>query len=105
MRKILTLSMVASAALMVAGCGGNKAANNVVVDNTAMDTTYDANAADMSMDTNMTMDTNMAGGNASSNTTRSNTSGNAAHTTTSTTTTHTTTSTSNSAAARPGNHH
>lgn len=102
MRKILTLSMVAGAALMVAGCGGNKAANNVVVDNTAMDTTYDANAADMSMDTNMTMDTNMAGGNASSNTTRGNTTGNATHTTS--TTTHTTT-TSNSTAARPGNHH
>ena len=43
MRKILTLSMVAGAALAVAACGGgNKAANNTAVDNTATDTTYDA---------------------------------------------------------------
>jgi len=44
MRKILTLSMVAGAALAVAACGGgNKAANNTAVDNTAADTTYSGN--------------------------------------------------------------
>jgi hypothetical protein len=91
MRKILTLSMVAGAALMVAGCGGgNKAANNLVVDNTAADMSYSGN--DTTMDTNFTMDTNLAGGNASG--------GNMSTSNSTTTTTTTNTTTSHS-----GNHH
>ena len=59
MRKILTASMVAGAALLVAACGGND--TNVTTTNTDLgnDTMMDANATgDMGMDTNMTMDAN-----------------------------------------------
>jgi len=58
MRKILTASMVAGAALLVAACGGGE--TNVSTTNTDLgnDTMMDANASDMGMDTNMTMDAN-----------------------------------------------
>ena len=58
MRKILTSSMIAGAALLVAACGsGETAANNTATDNMGGDTMMDANA-DMGMDTNMSMDAN-----------------------------------------------
>jgi hypothetical protein len=59
LKKLATGSMIAGAALFVAACGGG--ASNTATTNTDMgnDTMYDANA-DMGMDTNMTMDENMA---------------------------------------------
>ena len=71
--KVMTGSMIAGAALLVAACGGgeNAEANNMAMDNMAMDpmmdgTTNDVTAVDagtgmdanMSMDANMTMDAN-----------------------------------------------
>ena len=77
--KMLTGSMVASAALLVAACGGTETAetdNTMATDMNAMDpamtgTTNDVSAIDaatgadanMAMDANMGMDANMAGGN------------------------------------------
>jgi len=58
MRKILTSSMIAGAALLVAACGGETAVNNTVDANLTEDPMMDANATDMGMDTNMTMDAN-----------------------------------------------
>ncbi|HYI63801.1 MAG TPA: hypothetical protein VEW71_02835 [Allosphingosinicella sp.] len=61
MRKILTASMIAGAALMVAACGGaDTAANNTAATDMGNDTMMDANATDMGMDTNMTMDANVS---------------------------------------------
>ena len=59
MRKILTSSMIAGAALLVAACGGtDTAANNTADTNMGEDTMMDANA-DQGMDTtNMSMDAN-----------------------------------------------
>ena len=60
MRKILTASMVAGAALLVAACGGTEtAANNTAATDLGNDVSMDANMTDMGMDTNMTMDANM----------------------------------------------
>ena len=59
MRKILTSSMIAGAALLVAACGGaDTAVNNTADTNLTEDPMMDANATDMGMDTNMTMDAN-----------------------------------------------
>lgn len=92
-KKVMTGSMVAGAALLVAACGGNKTdeANNTATTDmnmTDMGTTNDVTAIDGAngMDANMTMDANMSGnmggdmgGNAStttnSTTTTTNTSG------------------------------
>ncbi|HYN47088.1 MAG TPA: hypothetical protein VES64_10390 [Allosphingosinicella sp.] len=58
MRKILTSSMVAGAALLVAACGGaDTTANTTNMGDLGNDTMMDANA-DMGMDTNMSMDAN-----------------------------------------------
>ncbi len=58
MRKILTSSMVAGAALLVAACGGaDTTANTTNMGDMGNDTMMDANA-DMGMDTNMSMDAN-----------------------------------------------
>ena len=51
MRKILTSAMVAGAALMVAACGGDTEVNNTAATDLGND---------MSMDANMTMDSNMS---------------------------------------------
>ena len=60
MRKILTASMIAGAALLVAACGGaDTAANNTAASDLGNDVSMDANMTDMGMDTNMTMDANM----------------------------------------------
>jgi len=60
MRKILTSSMVAGAALLVAACGGtDTAANTTNMSDMGNDTMMDTNA-DMGMDTNMSMDANAA---------------------------------------------
>lgn len=60
MRKILTASMIAGAALLVAACGGaDTAANNTATTDLGNDVSMDANMTDMGMDTNMTMDANM----------------------------------------------
>ena len=71
--KVLTGSMVASAALLVAACGGTETAetdNTMATDMNAMDpamtgTTNDVSAIDAATgaDANMSMDGNMAGGN------------------------------------------
>lgn len=79
--KIMTGSMVASAALLVAACGGSETAetNNTMTEMDTTDpmmdgTTNDVTAVDgamgtdanMAMDSNMTMDSNMSGDNMSS---------------------------------------
>lgn len=62
MRKILTSSMIAGAALLVAACGGNEAeTNNAAMTDLGNDTTMDMNATDMGMDMNMG-DANMTNG-------------------------------------------
>ena len=70
MRKILTSSMIAGAALLVAACGGtDTAANNTVDTNMGDDTMMDANA-DQGMDTtNMGMDANATSTDANATTT------------------------------------
>ena len=61
MRKILTSSMIAGAALLVAACGGNEAeTNNAAMTDLGNDSTMDMNATDMGMDMNMG-DANMTG--------------------------------------------
>lgn len=72
--KVMTGSMIAGAALVVAACGSNDNAANNMTDMNAADTmmdgtTNDVTAVDagtgmdnnMAMDTNMTMDANMTG--------------------------------------------
>ena len=61
MRKILTSSMIAGAALLVAACGGEAETNNAAVTDLGNDTTMDMNATDMGMDMNMG-DANMTNG-------------------------------------------
>lgn len=77
-KNVLTGSMVAGAALLVAACGGSETAevNNTMTEMDATDpmmdgTTNDVTAVDgamgmdnnMAMDSNMTMDANMTGDN------------------------------------------
>ena len=79
--KLMTGSMVAGAALLVAACGGSETADTNTTNMTEMEstdpmmdgTTNDVTAVDgagmdgnMAMDSNMTMDANMSGGNMSS---------------------------------------
>ena len=80
LKTVMTSSMVAGAALLVAACGGSETAetNNTMTEMDATDpmmdgTTNDVTAVDgagmdgnMAMDSNMTMDANMSGGNMSS---------------------------------------
>jgi hypothetical protein len=72
LKKIATGSMIAGAALFVAACGSSTTNNSTNVTDMGNDTMYDANATDMGMDTNMSMDanatmpaSNMSGGNMS----------------------------------------
>ena len=61
MRKILTSSMIAGAALLVAACGDNETAtNNALTTDLGNDSSMDLNATDMGMDMNMG-DMNMTG--------------------------------------------
>ena len=63
--KATTGAMIAGAALLVAACGGgDTAANNTATTDLGNDAMYDANATDMGLDTNMTMDANMTDMNA-----------------------------------------
>jgi len=61
MRKILTTSMVVGAALLVAACGGDKAANNAADLNAANDVMVDDS---MNMGDANLMEGNTAGGDA-----------------------------------------
>jgi len=65
MRKILTSSMIAGAALLVAACGGETNVNTTNTTDMGNDVMMDANATDMGMDTNMSMDSNATDMNAS----------------------------------------
>ena len=91
LNKLLTGSMVVGAALVVSACGGSENANTAenTTTTTGMDTmepvdgtTNDMTAVDgangmgnMSADANMTMDTNMTGGNMTGGTTGGNMTG------------------------------
>ena len=59
LKKVTTGSMIAGAALLVAACGGDTAANNAITTDLGNDTMMDANATDMGMDANMSLDANM----------------------------------------------
>ena len=56
--KLTTGSMIAGAALLVAACGGDTAANNTAAD-MGNDVSMDANMGDMGLDANMSTDANM----------------------------------------------
>lgn len=79
MRKLLTITMVAGAALTVAACGGTatnttKSTTNTTTTELGNDVMMDANAMDMGMDTNMGMNAMPpAAGNTSTTTTNSTT--------------------------------
>ena len=57
LKKVTTGSMIAGAALLVAACGGDTAANNTAMD-MGNDVSLDANATDMGLDMNATTDMN-----------------------------------------------
>ena len=64
LKKVTTGSMIAGAALLVAACGGDNAANNTATD-LGNDVSMDTNMGDMGLDANMTdanmgMDANMS---------------------------------------------
>ncbi len=64
-KKATTGAMIAGAALIVAACGGaSTTADNTATNDIGADATYDANATDMGMDTNLTMDANAIDANA-----------------------------------------
>ena len=79
LKKATTGAMIAGAALLVAACGGDNAANDTNATDLGNDVSLDANATDMGLDMN---DTNMVDTNAVD-----------ANTTTTTTTTETNTTT------------
>ncbi len=58
LKKVTTGSMIAGAALLVAACGGDTAANNSTMTDLGNDTMLDANATDMGLDMNATTDMN-----------------------------------------------
>lgn len=58
LKKLTTGSMIAGAALLVAACGGDTAANNTATD-MGNDVSMDTNMGDMGLDANMTTDANM----------------------------------------------
>ena len=58
LKKVTTGSMIAGAALLVAACGGDTAANNTATD-MGNDVSMDANMGDMGLDANMSTDANM----------------------------------------------
>jgi hypothetical protein len=58
LKKVTTGSMIAGAALLVAACGGDNAANNTATD-MGNDVSMDTNMGDMGLDANMTTDANM----------------------------------------------
>ena len=58
LKKVTTGSMIAGAALLVAACGGDTAANNTEAD-MGNDVSMDANMGDMGLDANMSTDANM----------------------------------------------
>ena len=58
LKKVTTGSMIAGAALLVAACGGDTAANNTATD-MGNDVSMDTNMGDMGLDANMTTDANM----------------------------------------------
>ncbi len=58
LKKVTTGSMIAGAALLVAACGGDNAAENTATTDLGNDTMLDANATDMGLDMNAT-DMNM----------------------------------------------
>ena len=57
LKKVTTGSMIAGAALLVAACGGDTAANNTATTDLGNDTTMDMNT-DMGMDMNTSTDLN-----------------------------------------------
>ncbi len=60
LKKATSGAMIAGAALLVAACGGGAStADNTVTNDLGADATYDANAVDMGMDTNLTMDADL----------------------------------------------
>jgi hypothetical protein len=59
LKKATTGAMIAGAALLVAACGGETAANNTMADDLGNDVSMDANMGDMGLDANMSTDMNM----------------------------------------------
>ena len=57
LKKVTTGSMIAGAALLVAACGGETAANNTATD-MGNDMSMDANMGDMGLDANLSTDLN-----------------------------------------------
>ena len=58
LKKATTGAMIAGAALLVAACGGDTAANDVNAVDLGNDVSLDANATDMGLDMNATTDMN-----------------------------------------------
>ena len=68
LKKITTGSMIAGAALLVAACGGDNAANDTNAVDLGNDVSLDANATDMGLDMNATTDMNAVDMNATTTT-------------------------------------